>query len=110
MHESTITLTSGTNKKRLDAKICRSKSRYKQAIHDIETGKQKPSYDVLLKLLALFNVEHKNIFQLFAPVENETPSNSNTDKEDVEVREHPAVAAVPSEVSPGVVIEAEAAG
>ena len=41
----------------------------KVAIHDIETGKQKPSYDVLLKLLALFNVEHKNIIQLFAPIE-----------------------------------------
>jgi putative transcriptional regulator len=81
----------------------------KQTIHDIETGKQKPSYDVLLKLLALFNVEHENISRLFAPVE-ETQPNSNTDKEDVKVREHPAVAAVPSEVSPGVAIEAEAAG
>jgi DNA-binding XRE family transcriptional regulator len=42
----------------------------KVAIHDIESGKQKPSYDVLLKLLALFNVEHKNISQLFAPVDS----------------------------------------
>jgi DNA-binding XRE family transcriptional regulator len=39
-----------------------------------------------------------------------TQPNSNTDKEDVKVREHPAVAAVPLEVSSGVAIEAEAAG
>jgi transcriptional regulator with XRE-family HTH domain len=49
----------------------------KVAIHDIETGKQKPSYGVLIKLLALFNVEHENISRLFAPVE-ETRTNSNT--------------------------------
>ncbi|GHV34580.1 hypothetical protein FACS1894187_05440 [Synergistales bacterium] len=41
-----------------------------QAISQIETGKSKPSYDVLLKLLTLFDVEHKNISQLFAPVED----------------------------------------
>ena len=57
----------------------------KQAIHDIETGKQKPSYDVLLKLLALFNVEHKNIIQLFAPVETIHPKHPNfTTEEAVE--------------------------
>jgi DNA-binding XRE family transcriptional regulator len=39
----------------------------KVAIHDIETGKRKPSYDVLIKLLALFDVTH-NISELFAPV------------------------------------------
>ena len=39
----------------------------KVAIHDIETGKRKPSYDVLLKLLALFDVEHDKVSKLFAP-------------------------------------------
>ena len=40
----------------------------KVSIHDIETGKAKPSYDVLLKLLTLFEVEHCNdISTLFAP-------------------------------------------
>jgi transcriptional regulator with XRE-family HTH domain len=44
-----------------------------QAVSLIETGKQKPSYDVLLKLLALFNVEHKNVSQLFTAVgDNDT--------------------------------------
>ncbi|GHS85568.1 hypothetical protein AGMMS49957_01890 [Synergistales bacterium] len=41
-----------------------------QAVSQIETGKQNPSYDVLIKLLTLFDVEHKNISQLFAPIEN----------------------------------------
>lgn len=39
----------------------------KTAIHDIETGKQKPSYDVLVKLLELF--EYNDPRQLFAPVD-----------------------------------------
>ena len=43
----------------------------KQSIYDIETGKQKPSYDVLLKLLTLFEVKHcDDISKLFAPVED----------------------------------------
>jgi putative transcriptional regulator len=37
----------------------------KQAVHDIETGKTKPSYDVLMKLCKLFNVEHEEIERLF---------------------------------------------
>jgi len=41
----------------------------KTAIHDIETGKQKPSYDVLVKLEDLF---HKNHRKLFA-VADDTP-------------------------------------
>ncbi len=39
----------------------------KTAIHDIETGKQKPSYDVLVKLLELF--EYNDPRQLFAAVD-----------------------------------------
>ena len=31
----------------------------KQAIHDIETGKQNPSYDVLVKLENLFGLSHR---------------------------------------------------
>jgi transcriptional regulator with XRE-family HTH domain len=38
----------------------------KVAIHDIETGRSKPSYDILLKLLALFDVKHDGITALFA--------------------------------------------
>ena len=59
----------------------------KQAIHDIETGKQRPSFDVLLKLLVLFGVEHKELSQLFAPVGN-PHENSNTETEERETR-HP---------------------
>jgi DNA-binding XRE family transcriptional regulator len=77
----------------------------KQSIHDIETGKQKPSYGVLLKLLALFNVEHKNISQLFAPVE-ETHTNSTTG-EAVKPSKTPAVAAAElSEVPSSVMVRA----
>jgi putative transcriptional regulator len=73
----------------------------KVAIHDIETGKQKPSYGVLLKLLTLFNVEHKDITRLFAPVE-ETQVNFNTAG-----KEDPAVAAAKlSEVTPSVMVAA----
>jgi putative transcriptional regulator len=78
----------------------------KQTIHDIETGKQKPSYDVLFKLLALFNVEHKNIFRLFAPVED-AQANSNTDKEAVKSRKDPDIAAAElSEIPASVMVAA----
>ena len=40
----------------------------KQSVHDIETGKSKPSYDVLCKLENLFNLSHR---QLFAVVDEE---------------------------------------
>lgn len=39
----------------------------KTAIHDIETGRRKPSYDVLVKLLELF--EYNDPRQLFAAVD-----------------------------------------
>lgn len=38
----------------------------KQSVHDIETGKTKPSYDVLIKLCKLFNVAHAEVEHLFA--------------------------------------------
>ena len=44
----------------------------KTAIHDIETGKAKPSYNVLIKLFALFGVEYDKVFELFAPAEDKT--------------------------------------
>ena len=47
----------------------------KTAIHDIETGKQKPSYDVLVKLEDLF---HKNHRKLFAVVDD-TPISRKED-------------------------------
>ena len=40
----------------------------KVSIYDIETGKSKPSYDVLCKLENLFNLSHR---QLFAVVDDE---------------------------------------
>lgn len=42
----------------------------KTAIHDIETGKQKPSYNVLVKLEDLFQKNHR---QLFAAIDD-TPN------------------------------------
>lgn len=42
----------------------------KTSVHDIETGKQKPSYDVLIKLCKLFSIDTTNIEQLFAVVED----------------------------------------
>lgn len=41
----------------------------KTAIHDIEKGKQKPSYDVLVKLLDLFGYNDPR--QLFATVDED---------------------------------------
>lgn len=35
----------------------------KVAIHDIETGKQKPSYDVLVKLEILFQKSHRYLLE-----------------------------------------------
>lgn len=34
----------------------------KPAIHDIETGRRKPSYDVLVKLEELFGRTHRELF------------------------------------------------
>jgi DNA-binding helix-turn-helix protein len=46
----------------------------KTAIHDIETGQRKPSYNVLVKLEDLF---HKNHRQLFAVVDDAPNSQEN---------------------------------
>lgn len=46
-----------------------------QAISRIETGKQKPSYDVLIKICKLFNVNTTEIEQLFAVVDDAPNSN-----------------------------------
>lgn len=45
----------------------------KSAVHDIETGRRKPSYDVLVKLLDLFG--YKDPRELFA----EVPEPPNSD-------------------------------
>ena len=34
----------------------------KPMVHDIETGRRKPSYDVLVKLEDLFNANHRDLF------------------------------------------------
>lgn len=34
------------------------------AVHDIENGKQLPSYKVLVKLEDLFNLNHRELFKL----------------------------------------------
>lgn len=36
----------------------------KTAIHDIETGKQKPSYEVMCRLENLFNLNHRQLFTM----------------------------------------------
>jgi transcriptional regulator with XRE-family HTH domain len=72
----------------------------------LEAGTSDGSVKIWQQLAQKFNTTVDYLLQQ----EPTTQPNSNTDKEDVEVHEHPAVAAVPSEVSPGVVIEAEAAG
>jgi transcriptional regulator with XRE-family HTH domain len=33
------------------------------AVHDIETGKQKPSYNVLVRLEDLFKMSHRKLFE-----------------------------------------------
>lgn len=35
----------------------------KAAIHDVETGRRKPSYEVLVKLEDLFNLSHRELFR-----------------------------------------------
>ena len=44
----------------------------KQSIHDIETGKAKPSYDVLLKLENLFGKSHRDLFAQISTQQNST--------------------------------------
>ena len=44
----------------------------KQSIHDIETGRQKPSYDVLLKLENLFGKSHRDLFAQISTQQNST--------------------------------------
>lgn len=56
-------------------KVADSVKLSKTAIHDIETGKQKPSYDVLIKICKLFNVNTTEIEQLFAVVDDAPNSN-----------------------------------
>ena len=78
----------------------------KVSIHEIETGKQHPSYGVLLKLLKLFDVEHKNLTQLFAPVE-ETQENSNMEGEEQEIIPEVAAAEL-SEITSSSMVRAAA--
>jgi transcriptional regulator with XRE-family HTH domain len=47
----------------------------KVAVHDIETGKQKPSYNVLVKLENLFDKSHR---YLLAQATTDTQQNSST--------------------------------
>lgn len=39
----------------------------KTAVHDIEIGKQKPSYDVMCKLENLFLLSHRQLFEFVDP-------------------------------------------
>lgn len=43
------------------------------AIHDIETGKQLPSYKVLVKLEDLFSLTHRELFAPAPDTPNLTP-------------------------------------
>ena len=48
----------------------------KTAVHAIETGQRRPSFDILMKLCRLFNVPHKEIERLFTVAdENNNLSN-----------------------------------
>ena len=47
--------------------VAKSTGISKPAVHDIETGRRKPSYDVLVKLLDLFGYNDPS--QLFAVVD-----------------------------------------
>jgi transcriptional regulator with XRE-family HTH domain len=51
----------------------------KVAIHDIETGKQKPSYDVLVKLETLFGKDHRYLLAQATDPPQQDYSNSNSD-------------------------------
>ena len=44
----------------------------KQSVHKIEIGKNKPSYDVLLKICKLYKVPHEEVEQLFTVAADET--------------------------------------
>ena len=46
----------------------------KTAIQAIETGKAKPSHDVMLKICKLFQVPHEEVERLFAVAADETPA------------------------------------
>lgn len=52
------------------------------AVRKIETLQRKPSYDVLIKLCKLFNVETNDIQQLFAVVADTPISRQNDTTED----------------------------
>lgn len=53
----------------------------KQTIQQIETGRRKPSYDVLIKLCKLFEVNTEKIEQLFAVVGNTSISQRDNSTE-----------------------------
>jgi transcriptional regulator with XRE-family HTH domain len=56
----------------------------KVSIHDIETGQQKPSYDVLVKLENLFGKDHRYLFAQADETEQPDYSNSGANaKEEV---------------------------
>lgn len=42
----------------------------KATIHDIETGRCKPSYDVLVKLENLFRMSHRKLFAVIDDEDN----------------------------------------
>lgn len=44
----------------------------KVAIHDIETGRRKPSYEVLVKLEKLFHRSHRTLFAVVSDETNPT--------------------------------------
>ena len=46
----------------------------KTSVHDIETGKQKPSYNVLVKLEDLFQRNHRQLFAVVDDKANHTNS------------------------------------
>jgi len=50
----------------------------KTAIHDIETLRRKPSYDVLVKLENLFDKDHRYLFAQVSDTEQQNYSKSDS--------------------------------
>jgi len=46
----------------------------KTAIQNIEVGRAKPSFNALMKLCKLFEVQHAEVEQLFAEASDQEPS------------------------------------
>lgn len=51
-----------------------------EAVSMLESGQRKPSYDVLVKLEDLFQVNHRKLFAVAVPVAEETSGDSQANQ------------------------------